>query len=77
MPVNKQMSNKEWKQLNLPKEKEERKKGVTIRGGQRPGRNTLCPCMSGLKYKACHGLKVVKQKENETLRGLVTEGSGE
>jgi len=27
----------------------------TIVGGQVPGRNELCPCKSGLKFKQCHG----------------------
>jgi len=27
----------------------------TIVGGQAPGRNELCPCKSGLKFKQCHG----------------------
>lgn len=27
----------------------------------KPGRNSLCPCKSGLKYKHCHG-DVVKQQ---------------
>lgn len=29
--------------------------GDPIIGGQEPGRNELCPCGSGLKYKHCHG----------------------
>jgi hypothetical protein len=27
----------------------------TKRTGQRPGRNQLCPCGSGKKFKRCHG----------------------
>lgn len=29
--------------------------GEPIVGGRPPGRNELCPCRSGLKWKHCHG----------------------
>ncbi len=38
--------------------------GIQIEGGQKPGRNELCPCKSGLKYKACHGDFVKIQQVN-------------
>lgn len=28
---------------------------LQLKGNQQPGRNDLCPCGSGLKYKICHG----------------------
>lgn len=30
--------------------------------GQRPGRNTFCPCGSGLKHKKCHGSEALRQR---------------
>ncbi|MEI7620774.1 MAG: SEC-C metal-binding domain-containing protein, partial [Candidatus Falkowbacteria bacterium] len=27
----------------------------TVRKVEKPGRNDMCPCGSGLKYKKCHG----------------------
>jgi hypothetical protein len=35
--------------LNQPK------KAVLPMGIKKPGRNSLCPCGSGAKYKRCHG----------------------
>lgn len=37
------------------------KKPNPIVGGREPGRNELCPCGSGLKYKYCHGDVVKRQ----------------
>jgi len=32
-------------------------------GGNRPGRNELCPCGSGKKFKRCHGGTNVNREE--------------
>ena len=34
---------------------QERPQQVTVRAGQKVGRNDPCPCGSGKKYKKCHG----------------------
>lgn len=52
--------------------------GIQIKDSQKPGRNELCPCGSGLKYKYCHGdqIKVVlcNQAANEKMAELIYEG---
>ena len=42
-----------------------------------PGRNDLCPCGSGLKFKHCHGDEtkkaIVNRVANEIMAGLIAE----
>ena len=44
--------------------------GLKFNGGKKIGRNDLCPCESGLKYKICHGdeqKKAVVQRAADEL----------
>ncbi len=47
-----------------------------LRTKHKVGRNELCPCKSGLKYKSCHGdavkLILCKQAANEKMLKLIT-----
>jgi hypothetical protein len=43
------------KEIDFVAEVEESQRIKQVIGGQKPGRNDLCPCGSGKKYKKCHG----------------------
>lgn len=51
--------------------------GLTLKGGENPGRNEPCPCKSGLKYKHCHGdalkQEVCNRVANEKMVQLIRE----
>lgn len=42
---------------------------------KKPGRNELCPCKSGLKYKFCHGdelkIQLVNKAANVAMNHLI------
>ena len=40
----------------FPDEAEEGEESETVVAKPEPGRNDLCPCGSGKKYKKCHGV---------------------
>lgn len=47
--------------------------GLTIKGGQEPGRNDPCPCGSKLIYKKCHGDPLKKAACEITVRERMFE----
>ncbi len=51
--------------------------GLTLKGNREPGRNELCPCDSGLKYKICHGdvikTMICNRVANEKMVWLIRE----
>jgi hypothetical protein len=51
--------------------------GLRLKSNSNPGRNELCPCQSGLKYKHCHGdpfkIAVCNRVANEKMCQLILE----
>ncbi len=50
-----QLKNKLEAHKNATKAKEEGKEKIVTRNAQKVGRNDICPCGSGKKFKHCHG----------------------
>lgn len=50
---------------------------LEMRMSREPGRNDLCPCGSGLKYKKCHGdivkIQLCQQAAFKLMQELIAE----
>ncbi len=47
--------------------------GIQLKCSNEPGRNDLCPCQSGLKYKRCHGDEAKKAICNQVANQVMCQ----